>query len=260
MSNRFVASIALAAALAAPALAETVTPITDANADQFLRPGDVMIKLINTKSHATSWGVAVTEAAMKAMYEGMSDAERRGNPAAVHVAIYVGNGQTAEAHNYSDEDAAMVSLRHVSHHAGYLWLVYRPANAQLGVDAAKVARTWATGKMKYSSNYDLAIRDAWFGPHARSEALGYGHGASVVGGPPGHTGMFCSQFVIAAYQGAVVSHELQGNPQMQAGQIQMYPGMDRHASITSPLNLHGHLKANPKAFHYVGMIVTQKSR
>ncbi len=231
--------------------------MSSVNAEQVLQPGDVMIKLINTKSQASSWGITVSETAIQQWYKGFSEAAAKGTPAAVHVAMYVGNGETAEAHGKSDEDNAGVGLRKLAHHAGYIWIVYRPNDPRFGVDAAKVARTWSTMRMGYKLPWDVPFHNSNFGSNAQKEALAYGKAANVPGGPAHWSEMFCSQFVIAAYQAGMVARALQANPNLSHGDIKVLAGMDRHASYTSPLVMQGHLEASTVGFRKIGLIVTQ---
>lgn len=243
---------------AQPSAAARVVAVSDRNADQVLKPGDILIKMLNTKSEATTWGTAVTQGAIQEFMGAFSAAARSGNPATVHAAIYVGNHQTAEAHRSSDEDKEGTSLRDIEHHAGYLFYVFRPRNAQLGVDAAAVARRWANWRMGYRIPWETPFHNSDYGPKAVAEAISYGAAANTAGGPPGEKQMFCSQFVLAVYQAAVVHSAVTHNPNLKANQIGMYPGVDRQASYTSPLVMHGHLQSS-QGFAELPMIVVQKS-
>ena len=236
-----------------------VVAVSDKNADQVLRPGDVLIKMLNTKSEATTWGTAVTQGAIQQFLGAFSSAARSGNPADVHAAIYLGNHQTAEAHRSSDEDKEGTSLRDIEHHAGYLFYVFRPKNAALGAEAAAVAKRWANWRMGYRVPWETPFHNSDFGPKAQGEALAYGQASNTAGGPPGEKDMFCSQFVLAVYQAAVVRSELTRNPNLKATQVGMYPGVDRQASYTSPLVMHGHLQSSA-GFTQLPMIVVQKSK
>jgi hypothetical protein len=255
-----VAALALGAAAQVDAQKIQVIPVSAKNADQILKPGDVMIKLLNQQSQATSVGISVSEGAINQFLGGFSEAARKGNPAAVHVAMYVGNGQTAEAHGKTSEDKEGVSLRNIEHHAGYLWYVFRPNDAGLGAAAADVARRWANFRMAYRLPFEVALHNSNFGSKAQAEALGYGHAFGVPGGPPGTKDMFCSEFVIAAYQAAVVRGELARNPALKAKDVRMYPGMDLQASYTSPLVLHGHLRTSHAGFQQMPYVIVQKAK
>jgi hypothetical protein len=240
-------------------MATKVVAVSDKNADAVLKPGDVLIKMLNTQSEATTWGTAVTQGAIQEFLGAFSAAAKSGNPATVHAAVYLGNHQTAEAHRSSNEDKEGTSVRDIEHHAGFLFYVFRPKSALLGVDAAAVARRWANWRMGYRIPWETPFHNSSFGPQAQAEALAYGKASNTAGGPPGDKQMFCSQFVIAVYQAAVVRSELNRNPNLKTNQVGMYPGVDRQASYTSPLVMHGHLQSS-QGFTQMPMIVVQKSK
>jgi ricin-type beta-trefoil lectin protein len=239
------ALLALAASWASAQTAirlDQIKYITEQNADTFLKPGDIMMKRLNDSSPATTVGIAISQTMISNLYGTLGSGEAdAGDPSVVHAAIYLGGGLTAEAHGHTDVDNEGVSLRHLSQHAGFVWYVYRPLDASLGVEAAAIARTWATGRMGYLAPFSVPFHDSDFGAKGRSEALEYGRAAYVAGGPPGISKMFCSQFVLAVYQAADVQRQLKKNPKLNADQVTMYIGMDRQASNTSPLVMHGHL-------------------
>lgn len=239
-----------------------VQVVTAKNADQVLRPGDVMLKLLNKSSQASSVGISVGEGAINDFYGGFSEAAKKGNPAAVHVAMYVGNGQTAEAHGKTSEDAEGVSLRRIEHHAGYLWFVFRPKDERMGREAAEIARRWATGRMAYRLPWQVALHNSDFGSKAREEAFTYGQAANTAGGPPQEKSMFCSQFVIAAYQAAAVRRQMaeSGGRRIGPKDLHMYPGVDLQASYTSPLVFHGHLQDPRLGFVQQPLVIVQKGR
>ena len=74
-----------------------VVPVRAANADTVLQPGDIMFKLIGEKSPATSWGIAIGDSVVKDLHGKFSSAAAKGDAKAIHVVMYVGNGQFAEA-------------------------------------------------------------------------------------------------------------------------------------------------------------------
>ena len=231
------------------------------NADQILKPGDIMMKRLSDASPATTIGISISESFIQNLHGtlGSSDASA-GDPQVVHAAIYVGKGETAEAHGSTTGESAGVGLRRLSKHAGYIWYVYRPQDAALGAEAAAIARTWATGRMGYALPFSVPFSDSSFGPRARSEALEYARAANVAGGPPGMDKMFCSQFVLAAYQAAYVTRLLKAKPALRADEITMYPGVDKQPSNTSPLVMHGHfssLRLDTGGWTRLGFVVTQ---
>ena len=238
-----------------------VRVVTNASADQVLRPGDVLFKLLNEKSQASSVGISLAESAIKALDSKFNSAVARGDAQAVHVAVYIGAGMTAEAHGSTNGERAGVSLRHIEHHAGYVFYVFRPKDQNMAAAAAAVARVWSTGRMTYRLPF-TAIRSSSFGPFARREALKYGKEAGRAGGPKEDSSMFCSQFALAVYQAAVVAGELRRNHRLGSGDIRVPYGIDMHASNTSPLNFHGHLIEATQAKHgatwaYMGRILVQ---
>ena len=113
-----------------------VRVVTNASADQVLRPGDVLFKLLNEKSQASSVGISLAENAIKALDSKFNSAVARGDAQAVHVAVYIGAGMTAEAHGSTNGERAGVSLRHIEHHAGYVFYVFRPKDQNMPAAAA----------------------------------------------------------------------------------------------------------------------------
>ena len=265
-----IAALATAAFLASPACAQfgtTTAPRLDQikyvheyNADTLLQPGDIMLKRLNDSSPATTVGISISQGLIQSLHGTLgSDDAAAGDNQIVHVAIYLGNGETAEAHGETPGEAAGVSLRRLSKHAGFLWAVYRPADAALAKQAVSIARTWATGRMGYLAPLTVPGSDSSFGPKARDEALMYGHQAASVGGPKGVSKMFCSQFVLAAYQAAWVQRLMKADPRLTADRVTMYPGMDKQPSNTSPLVMHGRLRRTTHEWKFVAFAVTQEA-
>jgi len=261
-------SAILAAFLATAAHAQfgsTIAPklslihyVTASQADQFLKPGDIMLKRLNDQSPVTSIGISVSQEAIQNLNSIIgTDETKAGDPQVVHAAIYLGNNQTAEAHGATPGESAGVSPRNISHHVGYLFAVYRPTDAALGAEAAAIARTWATGRMGYLLPLSVPAHSSSFGPAGRAEALEYGSQANVPGGPRGRSQMFCSQFVLAAYQAAYVQRLMKANPKLTADGVTMYPGVDRQASYTSPLVMSGHLNITRQGWTMVGFAAIQ---
>ncbi|TMA21795.1 MAG: hypothetical protein E6J88_15300 [Deltaproteobacteria bacterium] len=69
----------------------------------------------------------------------------------------------------------------------------------------------------------------------KDQALDFGKNAGTAGGPPDFGKMFCSEFVIAVYQAAVVARQIKKKSKLKAGDVSMPPGLDLHASNSSPL-------------------------
>jgi hypothetical protein len=255
------AMVVAALFVVATAAQAQVRIVTDASADQTLKPGDVLFKLLNDKSQASSVGISLAESAIKALDGKFNSAVARGDAQAIHVAVYIGGGMTAEAHGATSGESAGVSLRHIEHHAGFMFYIFRPRDQRMAAAAAAVARRWATGRMGYKLPF-TAIRSSSFGPFARREALRYGKDAGRAGGPKDDGSMFCSQFALAVYQAAVVADELSRDHKLGWTGVRVPYGIDLHASNTSPLNFHGHLIEATQSKHgaswaYMGRILVQ---
>ncbi|QJR15713.1 ricin-type beta-trefoil lectin domain protein [Usitatibacter palustris] len=243
----------------APNLSQ-VKYVTKENADTILKPGDIMFKRLNDSSPATTIGISISETLIQNLHGTLGSGEAAaGDPKVVHVAMYLGGGQTAEAHGETPGESAGVSLRPLSKHAGFLWFVVRPVDQALAKEAVAIARTWATGRMGYALPLTVPLSDSSFGPKARTEALEYGRAANVAGGPPGMSKMFCSQFILAVYQAAVVQRQLAKNSKLNADQVTMISGVDRQPSNTSPLVMHGRMMMTRIGVEWdrVGWVVTQ---
>src|SRR5205823_11197930 len=68
------------------------------NADEALRPGDVLIKFAGTSSTWTEKVIEAGEKAVKKLSSLFHEGIKKGDPTCFHVAIYLGKGRTAEAH------------------------------------------------------------------------------------------------------------------------------------------------------------------
>ena len=224
-----------------PALAESLQTVEADAADSVLKPGDIMFKLLNEKSPYTSRGIAISQGVIKALDGKFNSAVKQGNAAAVHVAIYIGNGRTAEAHGGSLA-TAKVGTRPLSDHAGSLFYIYRFKEQSLASEATEVAQRWADGRMKYKLPADVPFRLSQFGPRAKRDALRFGKAAGLGGGPEDVDAMFCSQFGIAAYQAAAVARQLKQNVKLKSGAVRVPHGVKLHARNTSPLVFYGKLR------------------
>src|SRR5258707_1327724 len=125
---RRTAAAALLALAASAACAQTairldqIKYINVETADQFLKPGDIMLKRLNDSSPATTVGISISQTLIQNLYGTLGSGEAgAGDPAVVHAAIYLGGGQTAEAHGHTAVDNEGVSLRKLSQHAGFVW-------------------------------------------------------------------------------------------------------------------------------------------
>src|SRR5262249_12396106 len=139
-------------------------------------------------------------------------------------------------------DTAKVGTRSLDAHDGYAFRVYRSRDLALRARAVNVARTWATGAMKYQVPIRTLFHTSDFGPKAHAEALRFVQGATRAGGPEGQSKMFCSEFVIAVYQAAALLPAFTANRKLTASALSMPAALQIHASNASPLTLQGHLQ------------------
>jgi len=258
----------------APGQAATVDPATQAtpaesakelaphgvidstNADELLEPGDVLIKFAGVSSTWTEKVIEAGEKAVKKLSGLFHDGIKKGDPTCFHVALYLGKGRTAEAHG-GQLSTARVGTRGIDAHAGFLFRIYRCQDKALAKAAVKVAETWADGRMKYLVPALVPFHLASFGPRARAEALVFGQESGRGGGPASVKAMFCSQFVIAAYQAAAVAKQLRQKPGMLSTDVQMPAGLDLHASNSSPLAFHARLEGASASWRYVDEVLVR---
>jgi hypothetical protein len=191
------------------------------------------------------------------MFEG---ARKNGDAAAVHIAVYLGNGRTAEA--YGGASDAAVGTRPLSDHAGFMFYVFRFNDQALANEATAVARTWANNRMKYLPPVHVPVTKSDFSALARADALRYGVDATRPGGPRNDERMFCSQFAIAVYQAAAVRRLLERNPGLKEAEIDVPLGVRVHAVNTSPLVLHSKMiqasEQSTPEMTYLGRVLVQK--
>ncbi|MBS2021260.1 MAG: hypothetical protein JST92_02545 [Deltaproteobacteria bacterium] len=231
--------------------------IDAAISSKFLKRGDVLIKFAGTEASTTEKVIMGGEKAVRFLSGLFHKEIRKGDAKSFHVALYLGNGRTAEAHG-GNLKTAHVGLRSIDDHAGFLFRVYRCTDVKLAEEAALVGERWATtDRMKYAVPVAVPFERANFGPHAREEALVFGKAADTQGGPPSFSKMFCSQFVIAAYQAAVVARQLKKSPKLAAKEVQMTAGLDLHATNASPLAFHSKLVAHTSLWAAQGEVLVR---
>jgi len=219
----------------------TLIPLNAANADQVLLPGDILIKLLADEGRWTSRLISLGENATQFFDSALNAAVAKGDPSAVHMALYAGDGETSEAHGGS-LSTACVGMRRIAEHAGFIFEVFRPVDHELAASAVQTAKAWANGTMKYEIPVLVPLSSSSFGPEARREALIFGRDALRTGGPSGYDKMFCSQFVIAAYQAAVIAPQLRDDPNLAPDAIKMPFALMLQASHASPLVVEGLLR------------------
>ena len=230
--------------------------IDSLNADEVLQAGDVLIKFAGESSTFTEKVIQAGEKAVKKLSGLFHEGIKKGDPTCFHVALYLGQGRTAEAHG-GDLSTARVGTRAVDDHAGFLFRIYRCQDRALADAAVKVAKTWANGRMKYLVPALVPFHMASFGPKARGEALVFGQESGREGGPLRTEKMFCSQFVIAVYQAAAVAKQLQKAPRLLSTDVQMPEGLDLHASNASPLAFHARLEGASATWRYVDEVLVR---
>jgi hypothetical protein len=230
--------------------------IDSGNVDLLLQRGDVLIKFAGGHTTFTEKLIEKGEEAVKKLSGLFHQGIKKGDPTCFHVAVYLGGGETAEAHGGSYSNAR-VSKRGIDEHEGFLFRVYRCQDRALAEAAAKVAETWATGRMRYLIPALVPFKLSSFGPAAHGEALIFGQQSGQSGGPPSFKKMFCSQFAIAVYQAAAVARQLRERPTMASSEVEVPPGLDLHASNSSPLALHARLEGAQATWKYVDEVLVR---
>ncbi len=230
--------------------------IDSLNADDILKPGDVLIKFAGTSATFTEKVIQAGSKAVKKLSGLFHEGIKKGDPTCFHVALYIGQGRTAEAHG-GDLSTARVGTRTIDAHESFLFRIYRCQDTALAEASVKVAKTWANQRMKYLVPALVPFHLASFGPKAHGEALIFGQESGRAGGPLSVDAMFCSQFVIAVYQAAAVAKQLQQTPRMLSTDVQMPEGLDLHASNSSPLAFHAKLEGARATWQYVDEVLVR---
>jgi hypothetical protein len=259
------ASVAAADGVPIPRAGESgkATPIVvnAQTADRFLRPGDLLLLLYGGKQANLLYKlaeVAIVGAQKLAKKTAglFSKVWRKADPEVMHGAIYLGKGIMAEA------DEPGIVQNSIEESKTYRLYVYRAKDASLARRAAEIADRWSKSRrMKYLPPFKT-LGKADFGPHARREALQFGRAADLEGGPPEFKKMFCSQFMMAVYQSAIVSAQLVRHPDLKAEKIEMPYAMRLHASNLGPAHLDGTLRMaveehRDRGWEYAGVILIQ---
>jgi hypothetical protein len=252
--------------------------VTAANANAVLRPGDFLFRyadpadpvdgqVINALIHggqsaaqATSDVVNVTAQAVRDLFrveEGrFSRAIASGDPNAVHMAVYLGDGATAEAFGTGLDDAKVNRWSlFATYRVRTTWRVLRHRDPDVARSIAAVARRWASGRMTYRVPVEVFVRDAAWGAGARTSALEFASSFEREGGPPSYTNMFCSQFAVAVFQSAMAQRRLVARgTALSAPAMDALPPEARIDSVASPLRVYTEWSASG-AFSQVGRIV-----
>ncbi len=253
-----------------------VAALTPGTADNVLRPGDFLFRYVNPTdplSDAISGAIirgsqAAIEATGRALKLGGDEVKQllhlsdvhfdqaltQADPNAVHVAVYLGNGETAEAFGTTASDAAVNTWSlFAEYRKGSAWRVFRHDDPRIAEQVAAIARRWATGRMAYKLPFEVFVRDASWGPHARESARGYVKALAEKGGPPTESAMFCSQFAVAVFQASATKVLLATDSPTDA-QLDQLPPEARLDAVVSPLRVYGEWLASGH-FRLVGHIV-----
>lgn len=257
-------------------------PVSSANAQALLRPGDFLFRyadpsdpvdgqIINALIHGgqsvaqtTSDAVNLTSQAVRDLFrieEGrFSRAIASGDPNALHMAVYLGDGMTAEAFGTGLDNAKVNTWNlFAPYRLRTTWRVLRHRDPQVATAVVAVARRWATGRMTYRVPTEVFVRDAAWSAGARSNALAFAASFERDGGPPSFDSMFCSQFAVAVLQSAAAQRAIvsRGAALTEAA-MDALPREARIDAVASPLRVYTEWSASP-AFEQVGRIVLAPS-
>jgi len=237
--------------------------VPPAQVDELLRPGDFLFRYVDpndpldaqvTNAIIQSGQVTVQASSDAAdgidrtvrelLGEDQSRFERafsRGEPNAVHVAIYLGAGETAEAFGTSLDDARVArwSITAPSR-LGTAWRLLPHRDPRLRPLVAETAHRWANGRMGYEPPFEVFVQGAGWGDHARERALVFANAFAVEGGPPDMGSMFCSQFAVAVLQSASAQIYLPDEGRVWSeSSFDALPRESRLDAIASPLHVFG---------------------
>jgi hypothetical protein len=253
-------------------------PVSSANAHATLRPGDFLFRyadpsdpidgqIINALIHGgqsfaqtTSDAVNLSAQAVRDLFrteEGrFSRAIASGDPNALHMAVYLGDGTTAEAFGTGIDNAKVNTWNlFAPYRLRTTWRVLRHRDPQVASAVVAVARRWVTGRMTYRVPTEVFVRDAAWSAHARSNALAFASSFDREGGPASFDNMFCSQFAVAVLQSAVAQRTIVARGRaLDAAAIDRLPAEVRFDAVASPLRVYTEWSASP-SFEQVGRIV-----
>lgn len=257
---------------AGPTLPETLDA---ARADAVLRPGDFLFRYVDPRDpldskisgaiikagqsaiQTTKDAIDQTGAELRRLVQpddgALEQALLDGDPNAVHMAVYLGGGEAAEAFGTTPDNAAVnVWPLFAESRRNTAWRVFRHKDAHVAEAVARVARRWATGRMRYRMPFELFSRDGNWGDHARSAALEFAQSFETEGGPRSMNDMFCSQFAMAALQSAVVAVRFAPSQKPIApAQLDTLPPEARFDASASPQRVWGEW-VKSGAFDFLG--------
>lgn len=248
-----------------------------AHADEVLRPGDFLFRYVDERDpldavisgaiiqassvtiESASEALRLTEGAARSLMqeadENFESAIVGGDPNAVHMGIYLGEGRTAEAFGTNLDDARVAQWElFADNRRNAAWRVLRHRDPSLGPLIAEVARRWATGRMGYAPPFEVFVRDAAWGDHGRAMALSFALAWDTEGGPGEVGSMFCSQFAVAVLQSALARRHLEGP--LEASSLDALPPEGRIDAVASPLRVYGEWVASG-AFEIVAHVLVE---
>lgn len=237
-----------------------VVRLDESTADQLLIPGDFLFRWVDPRdplvsqissaiitggevtAQATSEAVHATDAVIRDVLQEDQDrfahALDEGDPNAVHVAVYLGDGYSAEAFGTNlDDPRVQIWPLFADYRRPAAWRVLRHRDPAVRAAVVDVARRWASGRMLYAVPFDVFTQDAGWGDHARQTAWAFARAYDVEGGPPDVSRMFCSEFAVAVLQSAI-SHVRLADVDA-ADDLDALPVEARIDAIASPLRVFG---------------------
>lgn len=256
-----------------------VARLNHANADQVLQPGDFLFRYVDPQDPldaqitnaiiqagqvtvaSAAANVTLTEQAARDLFradeERFDNALEAGDPNAVHMAIYLGEGATAEAFGTSLDDPKVgVWNLFAPYRNRTAWRVLRHRDPEVRAAIADVSRRWATGRMSYAPPFEVFVQGASWGDHARTTALEFANAYDTPGGPPSVGSMFCSQFAVAALQSAMARVLLPVEGALMAEDLEALPIEARIDAVASPLRVYG-AWTQSGGFELVGRVVVE---
>ena len=260
-----------------PEEAMMVARLGRTTADDILQPGDFLFRYVDPSDPleaqitnaviqagqvtvaSAAADISLTEQAARDLFgaddQRFEDALVAGDPNAVHMAIYLGDGETAEAFGTSLDDPKVgVWNLFAPYRNRTAWRVLRHRDPEVHAAIADVARRWATGRMGYAPPFEVFVQGASWGDHARATALDFANAYDTPGGPPQVTSMFCSQFAVAALQSAMARVLLPVEGALVTEDLEALPVEARIDAVASPLHVYG-AWSRSGAFALVGRIV-----
>lgn len=248
--------------------------LTKATADAFLKPGDFVFRTVNPNDplsdKLTGAVIKQSQSAIDKVLFGVGELKRlvnkedaelsraisEGDPNAVHVAVYLGAGENAEAFGSTPTNATVnVWPLFTDGRRGTAWRIFRHKDPAVAARVAAIARRWANGRMAYKVPLELFARDASWNGAARERARAYQAATELAGGPADYREMFCSQFAVAVLQAAVMSARGFSSTTTDA-QLDGLPGEAKVDSLASPLRVYSEWEKSG-AFVQAGNVVVE---